>query len=280
MIARWGMAIFLTMSITEAAPKILVHGHRGARAMRPENTLPAFEYAIQAGADVLELDVSVTKDDVLVVSHDPTLLPAICSGPKPNAVIRELTLQELHQYDCGGLKNSGFAKQQPVPGTRMPTLDEVLALAAPAKVELNIETKIFRDKPEYTPAPEEFARMMLAAIRKHHLESRVIVQSFDFRTLHAMKKLALEIRLSALYAGAPKDFVEIAHEAGARIISPYYTLVNKQQVEAAHLAGLQVVPWTANTAKAWDMLIDSKVDAIITDDPDELIAHLKSLGAR
>ncbi len=283
MIARWGVAILLTMSITDAASaasKILVHGHRGARAMRPENTLPAFEYAIQAGADVLELDVAVTKDDVLVVSHDPTLLPAICSGPKPNAVIRELTLQELRKYDCGGLKNPGFPKQQPVPGTRIPTLDEVLTLAAPSKVQLNIETKIFRDKPEYTPAPEEFARMMLTEIRKHHLESRVIVQSFDFRTLHAMKKLAPEIRLSALYAGAPKDFVEIAREAGAQIVSPYYTLVNKDLVAAAHRAGLQIVPWTANTAKDWDMLIDAKVDAIITDDPAALIAHLKSLGAR
>ena len=83
-----------------------------------------------------------------------------------------------------------------------------------------------------------------------------------------------------MYAGAPKDFVEIAHEAGAQIISPYYTLVNKDQVAAAHRAGLQVVPWTANSVQTWDMLIDANVDAIITDDPAELIAHLKSLGAR
>ena len=269
------------MGITDAASRILVHGHRGARAMRPENTLPAFEYAIQAGVDVLEMDVSVTKDDVLVVSHDPTLLPAICSGPKPSVAIRELTLQELRQYDCGSLKNAAFPKQQPVPRTRIPTLDEVLTMAAPSKVEFNIETKIFRDKPDYTPAPEEFSRLMLAAIRKHHLESRVILQSFDFRTLHSMKKLAPEIRLSALYMGPAKDFVAIAREADAQIVSPYYTLVNKRQVEAAHRAGLQVVPWTANTPKDWDALIDAKVDAIITDDPAELIAYLKSLrGSR
>ena len=280
MLARWGVVLLLAMGIGDAASKILVHGHRGARALRPENTLPAFEYAIQAGVDVLELDISVTKDDVLVVSHDPTLLPAICTGPKPNAVIRELTLEQLRRYDCGGLKNAGFPKQRPVPGTWVPTLDEVLTMAAPSKVEFNIETKIFRDKPEYTPAPEEFARMMLAAIRKHHLESRVIVQSFDFRTLHAMKKLAPEIRLSALYAGLPKDFVQIAREAGAQIVSPHYMLVNQQRVAAAHQAGLQVVPWTANTAKDWNALIDARVDAIITDDPAALIAHLKSLGVR
>jgi glycerophosphoryl diester phosphodiesterase len=278
MIARLVLAILSIMSVSDAASRILVHGHRGARAVRPENTLPAFEYAIQAGVDVLELDIAVTKDNVLVVSHDPTLLPTICTGPKPDAVIRELTLQELRQYDCGALKNPGFPKQQPVPGTRVPTLDEVLTMAAPSKVEFNIETKIFRDKPQYTPAPEEFSRMLLAEIRKHHLESRVIVQSFDFRTLHAMKKLAPEIRLSALYIGLPKDFVALAQESGAQIVSPYYLLVTKDRVAAAHKAGLQVVPWTANTPKDWDKLIDAKVDAIISDDPAELIAYLKSLG--
>ncbi len=268
------------MSLTSAAPRILVHGHRGARAIMPENTLPAFEYAIKAGVDALEMDLAVTKDNVLVISHDPTLLPAICTGPKPNAVIHELTLAELRGYDCGGRKNPAFPKQTPVPGTRVPTLDEVLTMAAPFKVEFNIETKIFRDKPRYTPPPEEFARLLLDQLRKHHVESRSIVQSFDFRTLHAMKKLAPEIRLSALYAGAPKSFVQIAEEAGAQIVSPQYLLVTKDQVAASHKAGLQVVPWTADAPKEWDKLIEDNVDAIITDDPAALIAHLKSLGRR
>jgi glycerophosphoryl diester phosphodiesterase len=193
-------------------------------------------------------------------------------------VIHELTLEELRQYDCGSLKNPHFPKQKRVPGTRVPTLDEVLTMASASKVEFNIETKIFRDKPEYTPPPEAFARLVLDEIRKHHLESRVILQSFDFRTLHAMHKLAPEIRLSALYEGAPKDFVQIAQEAGARIISPHYSLVTREQVEAAHKAQLQVVPWTANTHADWDKLVAAGVDAIISDYPAELIAYLKSLG--
>ena len=102
----------------------------------------------------------------------------------------------------------------------MPTLDEVFALAPKGKFLFNIETKIFPEKPELTPPPEEFARMVLAAIRKHHLEARVVLQSFDFRTLIAMKKLAPEIKLSALYEGPPKDFVAIGKEAGAGIVSP------------------------------------------------------------
>jgi glycerophosphoryl diester phosphodiesterase len=279
MLKRALLWIVLAMT-TEAATRIQVHGHRGARAMRPENTIPAFQYAIGIGVDVLELDMAVTKDNVLVVSHDPTLLPKICEGPKPGAVIHELTLSQLHEYDCGKRKNSDFPKQQPVPGTRVPTLDEVFDLASGSNVEFNIETKIFLDKPELTPSPEEFVKLVLAEIRKHHLEKRVILQSFDFRTLHAMKILAPEIRLAALYEGPPKSFVEIAKEADAGIISPHYSLVTKEQVASAHQAGLEVVPWTANKPADWDKLVDAKVDAIISDDPAELIAYLKAKHLR
>src|SRR5260370_42294498 len=90
---------------------ILVHGLRGARAMRPENTIPAFEYAIAAGVDVLELDMAVTKDDVVVVSHDPLLNPEICKGPRASIPIPTLTLMELRQWDCGALRNPKFPKQ-------------------------------------------------------------------------------------------------------------------------------------------------------------------------
>src|SRR5260370_20476592 len=199
---------------------IQVHGHRGARAMRPENTIPAFEYAIGVGVDVLELDMAVTKDDVVVVSHDPLLNPEICKGPSASVPIRTLTLKELRQWDCGALRNPRFPKQTPVPGTRIPTLDEVFDLSSRGKFEFNIETKIFEDHPEYTPSPEKFARLVLDCVRRHGLEARVILQSFDFRTLHAMKRLAPWMRLSALYENGPEGFVDIARLAGARIASP------------------------------------------------------------
>ena len=263
-----------------AAPKILVHGHRGARAMRPENTIPAFEYAIQAGVDVLELDMAVTKDNVVVVSHDPYLEPPVCSGSQPKATIHELTLAQVREWDCGKVKNPGFAKQTPVAGTRMPTLDEVFALAPRGKFQFNIETKIFADHPELTPSPEDFCKLVLAMIRKHHLEDRVMLQSFDFRTLQAMKKLAPEIALVALWERGDRDFVSIAQEAGAKIVSPHYRLVTPEKVKAAHAAGLQVVPWTANTPADWDKLVAAQVDAIISDDPAELIAYLKNKGLR
>jgi glycerophosphoryl diester phosphodiesterase len=263
------------MTASAADRRILVHGHRGARAVLPENTIPAFEYAIRTGADVLELDLAVTKDNVLVVSHDPRINSSICSGPKEHVAIRDLTLAELGRYDCGAKRNPLFPKQKPVPGTRIPTLDEVFALVPRGTFEFNIETKIFRNAPELTPSPEEFARLVLDSVRKHKLGKRIILQSFDFRTLHAMKKLAPGIRLSALYEGQPRDFVEIAREAGADIVSPQFRLVTREQVGKAHAAGIQVVPWTANTPEEWQKLIEAGVDAIITDDPAELIRYLK-----
>jgi glycerophosphoryl diester phosphodiesterase len=267
--------ILACLALAQSPAAVKVHGHRGARALRPENTLPAFEYAIAAGVDALELDMAVTRDNVIVVSHDPFLEPPVCYGPQPKAMIRELTLAEVKKWDCGAKANPAYTRQQAVPGTRMPTLDEVFALASRGRFDFNIETKIFAQHPEYTPPPEEFARMVLEQIRKHHLESRVILQSFDFRTLIAMKKLAPQIRRSALYEGTAKDFVQIAKEAEAQIVSPAYRLVTPEQVAAAHAAGLQVVPWTANAPQDWDRLIAAQVDAIISDDPAALIAYLK-----
>jgi glycerophosphoryl diester phosphodiesterase len=259
-----------------AGQKVLVHGHRGARAVLPENTLPAFEYAIGAGVDFLELDLAVTKDNVLVVSHDPIVNATVCTGPREHAVIRELTLAEVKQFDCGAKKNPAYPKQKPVPGTRIPTLDEVLALASGNQVRFNIETKLSIKTPQYTPPPEEFARMVLDAVRRHKIENRVVVQSFDFRTLRAMKKLDPKISLAALFDGQPRDFVEVAREAQADIVAPNYRLITKEQVAKAHAAGLKVVPWTPNRPEEWGTMLDAGVDAIITDDPAELIAFLKN----
>jgi glycerophosphoryl diester phosphodiesterase len=272
--------VFTVLSGVHAmgAEKILVHGHRGARARKPENTLPAFQYAISAGVDALEMDMAVTKDGVIVISHDPVLEPPVCSGPQPKAVIHTLTLKQVREWDCGRVRNPNFSTQEPIPGTRMPTLDDVFALAKEGSFDYNIETKSFPDKPEYTPAPDVFARMVLDKVRQYKLEKRIILQSFDFRTLVAMKKLAPKIRLSALTEADTRPFSLIAGEAKADIISPHYKLVTPAKVAEAHAAHLQVVPWTVNTPEEWDKLIEAKVDAIISDDPAALIAYLKKRG--
>lgn len=271
----------LAMLVDGMAAKITVQGHRGARTVRPENTLPAFEYAIRAGADLLELDLGVTRDNVLVVHHDQTINRSICEGPEGETAIRRLTLAEVKKFDCGSKRAEGFPRQELTPGARIPTLDEVLALAPRGKFWFNIEIKSNPKRPELAPEPEEFARMVAAAVRKHGLEKRVVVQSFDWRTLIAMKAAAPELRLAALYSGAPKSFLEIAKEAGGTpIVSPHQSLVTKEEVNAAHVAGLQVIPWTANTPEQWDKLIEAGVDSIITDDPAGLIEHLRARKLR
>jgi len=263
-----------------AAP-IQVHGHRGARAMRPENTIPAFEYAVEQGVDAIEMDLAVTKDDVLVVSHDPVLNPQICRNRGGSKVIRELTFAELREWDCGSMVNPQFPTQTPVPRTQIPALEQVLALANRGNFLFNIETKIFKDHPQYTPSPERFADLLLQAIDRHKLRSRVIVQSFDFRTLQAMKKLAPDVRLAALDEDEKLgDFVTVARSAGAQTIAPEKGMVTPARVAAAHQAGLQVIPWTANTPQEWDALTAAGVDGIISDDPAQLIAYLKQKKLR
>ena len=255
--------------------RVLVHGHRGARAIYPENTLPAFIHAIDVGAEAIELDVVATRDDVLVVVHDPRINPQICAGPHPEKAIRELTLAELREYDCGCLQNPNFPAQRTVPGTRIPTLDQVLSLAARGGFQFDIEVKSFPDEPQLTPSPDAFAKLLLGEIENHGLQRRVVVQSFDWRVLHQVKRLAPDIRLAALWSHPAQPFLAVAHAAGADIVSPEHRLITREQVSAAHAAHLQVVPWTANAPPDWRRLIDAGVDGIITDDPAALIAYLE-----
>jgi glycerophosphoryl diester phosphodiesterase len=307
MLKKLILACAVACTLPVAAETILVHAHRGGRAYRPENTLASFQYAIDNHADALELDLAVTKDNVLVVSHSPYLTqqattdPFIksvlagerhCEGPAlpPGTFIHSLTLAQIKQYDCGAHTLAAFPHQLAVPGTKIPTFDEVLALAPQGKFEFNVETKIFRNMPDITPSPEVFVKMIDDAVRKHNLQSRVILQSFDFRTLAAMRKLDPKIRLSALFGQAKydsfmgitdpdKSFAHIAKIAGLTrgdLLSPDASLVNPASVAEAHKLGIQVVPYTPNDVAGWQRMATSHVDAIITDDPVGLLTWLRT----
>jgi glycerophosphoryl diester phosphodiesterase len=218
---------------------IQVHGHRGARAILPENTIAAFKYAIGVGVDAIEMDVQVSRDDVVVVSHDPVL--------KTGELIRTLKASE----------------------TGLPTLDEVFALKTLGEFLFNVEAKVS----EHTP--RDFAELVLDRIGEHAVKSRLIFQSFDFGILHRMQRLAPGITQAALWEGEARSFVDIATDAGTSIVAPEYQLVTEAEVRAAHEAGLQVIPWTANTPNDWKTLIEAGVDGIITDDPQALIRYLR-----
>ncbi len=270
--------------------RLEVQGHRGARWVKPENTLPAFQYALETGVDTLELDMVVTKDNQVVVSHDPHINKDICLDADGKRVtteiaIRTLTLEQLKKYDCGSLVNPRFKEQQVVPKTPMPTLDEVFQLVEKSKLPVakrvlfNIETKSEEAKPELTPTPEEFVKLVLAVVQKHKMLKRVTLQSFDFRTLKAAKTLEPKLSLPMLLEDRPKEegtLVKLVKEYNASVLSPHFEWLTAQDVQDMHKLGVKVMPWTANTANDWKKLIAIGVDGIITDNPKELINFLKN----
>ncbi len=269
----------------------LVHGHRGTRGTRPENTLPAFSEALRVGADVLEMDMDITKDNVVVISHEPKVTPERCLGPEGKTLekpipIHSLTLEELKKYDCGALPNPKFPRQVLVPGTPMPTLDEMFSMVeastypAAAAVQFNIETKIFPSQPQLTPLPADFIKLVADVVKKHGMEKRVILQSFDVRTLREMKKQVPEIRTAQLTSEDLVDIVPALKSSKVDLWSPDSTWITAESVNDAHAAGIPVVPWTLDTPKEWDIAIAAGVDAIITDYPADLIEYLKAKNLR
>ena len=278
-----------------------LQGHRGARGLMPENTLAGFTHALRLGVTTLEMDLGVSRDGHVVVSHDPRLNPALTRGPDghwlaaPGPVVNTLTLDELRAYDVGRLNPASkyarrFPAQRAVDGARIPTLDEVLALAPQAgngPVHLNLETKLNPLEPHWTPSPETFAKRVVEHVRRAGAGRRVTVQSFDWRTLAHVQALAPEIRTA--YLTAQRDWldnVQIGHpgaspwtagldvddlkQAGGDIWSPYFRDLDRARLAEAKALGLAVIVWTVNDVPDMHGLIDLGVDGIITDYPDRL----------
>lgn len=292
-----------------------LQGHRGARGLRPENTLAGFEFALELGVSTLELDCAVTADGVVVVSHDPVLNPdhtrdeqgrfLDSAGPP----IATLTWAQLQRYDVGRLRPgtsyaARFPDQQAVDGERIPRLVDVFALArsrGDADVRFNVETKLSPDQPGLTVPPEPFAQAVVDAVRSAGLESRTTIQSFDWRTLMIVRRIAPGIATVALTDQQPgEDTIEVGrpgpspwlggldiedfagsvprlvHASGARTWSPNYRDIDARVVEEAHALGLAVVPWTVNEPAAMQRVIALGVDGMISDRPDLLRSVLEA----
>lgn len=268
-----------------------VQGHRGARSARPENTLAAFRYALAVGVDVIELDLAVTRDGRLAVTHDLEVNPELCLGPggrrlSPGRTVRSQTLAELKKLDCGSLKNPRFEGQTPVPGERIPSLEEVFRLVAespePAarEVRFNIEAKSVPSRPDLALPPAPYAALIHRTVLEAKMARRVIVQSFDHRILKALKALDPSIPVAALVAHTLPDLAALARGIGAEVMSPNRDWITPDDVKALHRAGVRVVPWTANDPRDWERLTEMGVDGIITDDPAGLIRFLEERGLR
>ncbi len=291
-----------------------LQGHRGARGLAPENTLAAFRTALAIGVTTLETDLAVTKDGVLVVSHDPHLDPDLVRGPDgawirgPGAAIHSLTRAELARYDIGRTNPASqyaksFPGQKAADGQRFPTLDQVFALGATTPVRFNLETKITPTSGNDTVDPATFAKLVADAVRTAGMTSRVTVQSFDWRTLVALKTIAPGIPTACLtMETASNDTVQrnsaapspwhaglalathngsvpkLAKAAGCSTWSPFWRNVTPEAIAEAHAAGMKVVPWTVNDPAEMGKLVDMRVDGIITDYPDRLREVLAAKG--
>ncbi len=285
-----------------------LQAHRGGRGLRPENTLASFENAIRMGTTTLEMDIAITADGVAVISHDPALNPAFTRDAQgqwltQNApLIKSLTLAQLKTYDVGRLNPAlkygrDFAEQQPRDGERIPTLDEVFKLAnamGASDVHFDMETKIDPHHPDDTLLPQAFVEVVLKAIRTAGMTQRVMVQSFDWRTLELLHQLEPGLRTmyltmdypnsSTLTDGAwtaghrlqdhggsvPRMVRASAGKAQGIIWAPNFNNLSAASVQEAHGLDLQVIPWTVNQKPQMERLIDWSVDGIITDYPNRL----------
>jgi len=302
------MALAAGVLVAARAPGFDLEGHRGTRGLAPENTLAAFRRALQIGVTTIETDMAVTSDGVIVISHETFLNPDLVRDANgrwlavPGPPIHSLTLAELRCYDVGRTDPASkyarqFPEQQPADGERFPQLTELFDLvkASGKPVRLNIETKITPTSGADTPNPVEFASLVVAAVRTASMSDRVTVQSFDWRTLIEVKRLAPDMETSCLtiqtttmdtvkaadggaspwHAGlALRDYGDslpaLVKAAGCGTWSMFWRDLNAQNLAAARGLGLEVLPWTVNDRADMGRLIELGVDGIITDYPDRL----------
>lgn len=265
-------------------------GHRGARGLMPENTIPAFLKALEyPQVKTLELDLAVSQDSILVVSHEPWMSHHICSRPDGQPVTEaeedelllfQMPYERIKAFDCGSRGNERFPEQQPVKVSK-PKLSEVVKTVEAycaqnnrPRVHYNMEIK---HDPAYdgtkAPGPLAFARLVLEAINGLGIRERACVQSFDVRPLQHLHQLDPAIT-TALLIDNPNG-VQINLDAlgyTPEIYSPYYRMVTANVVDTVHGMGMKIIPWTVNDTTAMKALIGLGVDGIITDYPNKISA--------
>jgi glycerophosphoryl diester phosphodiesterase len=295
-----------------AAPAFDLQGHRGARGLAPENTLAGFRQALEVGVSTLELDVVMTADDVVVIGHDLRLNPAMARNPDgawvdaPGPAVRSLDLATLQGYDVGRLKpGTRYAETYPaqrrVDGETMPTLAALFDASrqwGAHAVRFNIETKLNPLEPALSPAPEVFARAVLDVVEQHGMAGRVTVQSFDWRTLQAVQRLAPHIPTVALTARQPwldnvadprwtagltlaahgGSVPRLVKASGAAVWSPHHADLDATALAEARALGLPVIVWTVNAPADIERMLALGVSGIISDHPDRVRTAMQARG--
>ncbi|MDT8416080.1 MAG: glycerophosphodiester phosphodiesterase [Flavobacteriaceae bacterium] len=283
--------ILLLMNSCQNHPVFDLQGHRGARGLLPENTWPAFEKALSLGVTTLEMDVVITKDHLVVVSHEPWFNPAICLSPDgkklpdtdtAKVLLYALNYDEIATYDCGSLGNPRFPEQEAMK-VHKPLLSDVISKAeAYTKthgrdaVAYNIEIKstVEGDGTEH-PDVAIFSDLVYEQIKSLPRE-RLTIQSFDFRVLRYFHQKYPDVRLAALVEESGTSRERIA-ELGftPAIYSPEHVLLIPEEIAYLHDLNIKVIPWTVNEVADMKQLLDWGVDGLITDYPNRAVQLLK-----
>lgn len=266
-------------------PKFDVQGHRGCRGLLPENSIPAFLTALDSGVTTLELDLAITRDQQVIVSHEPWMSAAICLTPDGQSLsakeemkynIYQMSYNEVKQWDCGSKGNERFPEQKKMKVYK-PLLSEVIVASenhikniSRYEVDYNIEIKSMPEGDgKFHPTPQEFSDLVYQLIDQYLPWNRVVIQSFDFRVLKYWHERYPEVRLAALVENK-KTVDENLKALGFRpaIYSPYYQLLSKNDIVFLRGLGIRSIPWTVNEVEAMQQLKEWKVDGFITDYPD------------
>lgn len=268
-------------------PAFDIEGHRGCRGLMPENTIPAMLKAIDLGVTTLEMDAVITKDNKVIVSHEPWFEDEITTKPDGSFIkageamqynIYQMNYDEVVKYDVGMKPNPRFPQQQKIKAVKpllsdlIDSVEAYLVKRNLPKVYYNIETKSLpAGDNRFHPVPSEFAELLLAVVKEKKIEDRVIIQSFDTRSLKYIHGKYPSIKTSLLIEDSDEDdFDGQLAKLGytPEYYSPNHTLVDETLVKQAHAKGMKIVPWTVNDKKQIKKLQKLGVDGMITDYPD------------
>ena len=265
-------------------------GHRGCRGLMPENTIPAMLKAIDLGVTTLEMDVVITKDNKVILSHEPWMEKEITTKPDGTYIetqamamqfnIYTMDYEEVKTYDVGMKPHPRFPNQQkmkvvkPLLRDLIDSVENYINSHHLAKVYYNIETKSLpAGDNKYHPLPADFVELLMAVIKEKKIEDHVIIQSFDFRSLQYLHEKYPAIKTSMLIEDSEeKDFEGQLQSLGFTpdYYSPNQTIVDEKLVKQCHEKGIKIIPWTVNDPKEIKKLKKMGVDGLISDFPNLL----------
>jgi glycerophosphoryl diester phosphodiesterase len=277
-----------TFLLLQMSTNPIIYGHRGARGLFPENTTEGFIRTVKMGINHLELDVVITADSQVVISHEPWFNRRVCTTSEGKKIrhkqqgnIFKMNYEEVRKFDCGQLFYPDFPKQEKFEAHK-PLLKDMIAEVEkyckehqlpPVTYLIEIKSRKIGDN-RFHPGPKRFAKLVYETIRELGISERIMVQSFDQRPLKEIRKLdsTLKLALLVVHGSVKKKIRQLGFTPYG--YGPSHKFIKKKVVDEAHALGLKVLVWTVNDQEEAKVLAGYKVDGIITDYPDSVLNTL------